>query len=99
MKVTITYHDNDSFTVEEIVRQATLAYGKAASVDIQPESPSAYDNIYFGIQRLVTHEQLSLIYDRGANYQSDIKKLRDQTLYKLADIVDQVIVDNESRVG
>jgi hypothetical protein len=59
----------------------------------------AYDHIYFGLQQLVTHEQLSLLYDKGSNYQQGIKRLRDQIIYKVTEIVDQVIIDNESKVG
>jgi len=99
MKVTITYHDNESFTMEEVVKQAVHNYGKAAKVEVMPESTMAYDYIYFGLQQLLTHEQLSLLYDSGATYQQDIKKLRDQVMYKITEIVDQVIIDNESKVG
>lgn len=99
MKVTITYHDNESFTVEEVVRQAVQHYGKAAQVEIMPESTMAYDHLYFGLQQLITHEQLSLLYDKGAAYQQDLKKLREQVLYKVTEIIDQVIIDNESKVG
>jgi len=99
MKVTITYHDSESFTVEEVVKQAIHNYGRLAQVDVMPESTMAYDHIYFGLQQLVTHEQLSLLYDRGSNYQQDIKRLRDQIIYKVTEIVDQVIIDNESKVG
>ncbi len=99
MKVTITYHDNDSFTMEEVVKQAVHNYGKAANVEVMPESSMAYDQIYFGLQQLITHEQLSMLYDKGAAYQQDIKKLREQVLYKVTEIIDQVIIDNESKVG
>jgi hypothetical protein len=99
MKVTITYHDNESFTMEEVVKQAVHNYGKAAQVEVMPESTMAYDYIYFGLQQLLTHEQLSLLYDGGATYQQDIKKLREQVMYKITEIVDQVIIDNESKVG
>ena len=99
MKVTITYHDNESFTVEEVVKQAVHNYGKAAKVDIMPESTMAYDHIYFGLQQLITHEQLSILFEDGASYQQDIKKLREEILYKITEIIDQVIIDNESKVG
>jgi hypothetical protein len=99
MKVTITYHDNDSFTVEEVVKQAVHNYGKFASIEIMPDSTMAYDHIYFGLQQLVTHEQLSLLFDKDTAYQQDIKKLREQVLYKVTEIIDQVIIDNESKVG
>lgn len=99
MKVQITYYDNDSFTVEEVVKQAVFNYGKASQVEVMPESTMPYDHIYFGLQQLITHEQLSMLFDKGATYQKDIKKLRDQVLYKITEIVDQVIIDNESRVA
>lgn len=99
MKVNITYHDNESLTVEEVVRQAVHNYGKQVKVEIMPESTIAYDFIYFGIQQLITHEQLGLLYNNGDSYQSDIKKLRSDILYKIEEIVTQVIIDNESKVA
>ena len=99
MKVTITYHDTESFTVEEVVKQAIHNYGRQAQVEVMPESTMAYDHIYFGLQQLVTHEQLSILFDKGTSYQADIKKLRDRVIYKVTEIIDQVIVDNESKVG
>lgn len=98
MKVNITYHDLDSLTVEEVVSQATKNYGKNAKVEITPESWMAYDAIYFGLQQLITHRQLSLMYERGSNYQQDIKNLRSDVIYKVYDIIDQVIIDNEAKV-
>lgn len=99
MKVTITYHDSESFTVEEVVKQAVHNYGRLAQVEIMPESTMAYDHIYFGLQQLITHEQLSLLFDKGTSYQQDIKRLRSQIIYKVTEIIDQVIIDNESKVG
>jgi len=99
MKVTITYHDSESFTVEEVVKQAVHNYGRLAQVEVMPDSTMAYDHIYFGLQQLITHEQLSLLFDKGSSYQQDIKRLRDQILYKVTEIVDQVFIDNESKVG
>ena len=99
MKVTITYHDNESFTVEEVVKQAVHNYGRQIQVEVMPESTIAYDHIYFGLQQLLTHQQLSLLYDRDSSYQTDVKKLRSEVLYKVTEIIDQVIVDNESKVG
>lgn len=99
MKVQITYHDNESFTVEEVVKQAVDNYGRLAQVNIMPESTMAYDHIYFGLQQLITHEQLSMLFDKDSSYQQDIKKLREQVLYKVTEIIDQVIIDNESKVS
>jgi len=98
MKVTITYHDSESFTVEEVVKQAVHNYGRLAQVEVMPDSTMAYDHIYFGLQQLVTHEQLSMLFDKGSSYQQDIKRLRNQIIYKVTEIIDQVIVDNESKV-
>jgi hypothetical protein len=99
MKVEITYHDNQSFTVEEVVKQAVDNYGRMVQVNIMPESTMAYDHIYFGLQQLITHEQLSILFDKGTSYQTDLKKLREQVLYKVTEIIDQVIIDNESKVS
>jgi hypothetical protein len=99
VKVKITYHDNESFTVEEVVKQAVHNYGKMAQVEVMPESTMAYDYIYFGLQQLITHEQLSMLYDKDPTYQKDLKKLREQVLYKVTEIIDQVIIDNEAKVS
>lgn len=98
MHVTITYNDTESFTKEEIVRQALHNYGKATKVEVYPDSTNAHDFIYFGIQQIITHPQISLIFDKGSNYQKDVAKLRAEVLYKLEEILDSVIVDNESKV-
>jgi hypothetical protein len=47
----------------------------------------------------MTHEQLGLIYNSGDSYQQDLKRLRSDILYKLEEIVDQVIIDTESKVA
>jgi len=99
MLVTIEYHDNESFTVEEVVKQAINNYGRSVSIKVEPESSMAYDHIYFGLQQLLTHEQLSLLFDKGSSYQAEIKTLRDRVLYKVTEIIDQVIIDNESKVS
>ena len=98
MKVSIKYYDTESLTVEEVIRQAEHNYGKSAHVEVMPESTMAYDLIYFGLQQLMTHEQLGLLYNSGISYQTDVKKLRRDILYKVQEIVDQVIIDNETKV-
>jgi hypothetical protein len=98
MKVTITYHDTEALTVEEVVMQATTNYGKAVQVEVTPESTKAHDLIYFGIQRIITHQQLSLLFDDKTGYQASLQKLRNETLVKLEEILSQVIIDNETRV-
>lgn len=98
MKVHITYHDNESLTVEEVVAAANNNYGNKVQVEIVPESNLAYDHIYFGLQQLVTQTQISLMYEKNSNYQVELQKLRERTLYKVTEIIDQVIIDNEVKV-
>lgn len=99
MEVTITFTDNTSLTKEEVVRNALHLHGRTAKVTVMPESSNAHDLIYFGIQQMVTHQQLSLIYDKTSTYQQDIKKLRAEVLRKLEELLDSVIVDNEAKVA
>lgn len=98
MKVIITYNDGDSFTVEEVVKQAVHNYGKSATINIMPDSTKPHDLIYFGLQQIITHEQLSILYDDNPNYHNSIQKLRNNVLYKVQEIIDQVIIDNEAKV-
>jgi hypothetical protein len=98
MQVTISYHDNESFTKEEVVRQAVHNYGKNTRVEVLPDSTNAHDFAYFAVQQMITHQQLSLIYDKTSSYQKDLAKLRSEVVKKLEEIVDAVIVDNESKV-
>jgi hypothetical protein len=98
MKVQLTFYDNESLSVEEVVRQATTNYGKNVKVDVGPESTMAYDHIYFGLQQLLTHEQLSAFFSKDGDYSAQVQKLRVGVQAKVQEIVDQVIIDNESRV-
>ena len=98
MKVQLTFYDNESLSVEEVVRQATTNYGKSVKVDVSPESSMAYDHIYFGLQQLLTHEQLSAFFSKDGDYSAQVQKLRQSVLAKIQEIADQVIIDNEARV-
>ena len=99
MKVTIEYFDNDSFTKEEIVRNATHHFGRGAQVTVMPDSSNAHDLIYFGIQQIITHEQLGLLFNNKDTYQADVQKLRKETIEKMVEILDTVIIENEAKVG
>jgi len=98
MKVNIRYHDNESFTVEEIVKQAQDNYGKKVSVVVEPESSAPHDQIYFALQQIVTYRQLALLYDNKFSYKNDLKALRAEVLQDITEILDSVIVDNEAKV-
>ena len=99
MDVTLKYTDSASLTVEEVVKLAHYTYGKNVQVSVMPDSTQPYDLIYFGLSQLITHEQISLLFDKGGAYQQDLKKLRHNVLLKVEEIIDQVIIDNESKVG
>ena len=98
MKVQLTFYDSESLSVEEVVRQATTNYGKNVKVDVGPDSSMAYDHIYHGLQQLLTHEQLSAFFVNDGSYPQELQKLRSSVLYKVQEIIDQVIIDNESRI-
>lgn len=99
MQVTIKYHDDSALTVEEVVKLAHNNYGKGAKVEVQSDSPAPHDLIYFALQQIVTYRQLQLLFDNKYSYQQDIKVLRAEVLLKLQEILDSVIIDNESRVS
>jgi hypothetical protein len=99
MKVKIEYHDNESFLIEEVIKNAKNNYGNSVRVEVGPESSSPLDYIYFGIQRYITGKHLSLIYDSGSTYQIDLGVLRADTLYKLGEILDEVLMDTEEKAS
>jgi hypothetical protein len=99
MKVQIEYHDSESFSVEEVVKLAQHNYGKNVRVETFADSTAPHDNIYFALQQMLTAKQMVLLYDNKYTYQSDIKVLRAEALRKLTEILDSVIIDNESRLG
>ena len=99
MKVKLTYNDNQSFTMDEVIRQAKHNYGNGVTVEILPESTTTGDILYFALQQMIVHKQLSLLYDSKSAYQTDIKKLREEVLFKVQEVLDEVIMDNEAKVG
>jgi deoxycytidylate deaminase len=99
MQITIKYNDSTSLTKEEVVHAAINNYGKYAVVEVMPDSTNAHDLISFGIQQIITHEQLSLLYEKNSNYNKAIKTIRAEVLNKLQELLDAVIIDNESKVS
>jgi hypothetical protein len=98
MKVKLTYHDDTSFTLEEVVKLAQTNYGKSVKVETYADSLAPFDLIYHAIQQTITHRQLALLYDSKESYQKDIKLLRAELVYKLTEILDSVIIDNEDKI-
>lgn len=99
MQVNIKYYDSDSFTVEEIVKLAQNNYGKSVQVEVRADSSAPHDLIYHALQQIITYRQLAMLYDDKYTYQRDIKQLRAETITKLSEILDSVIIDNETRVA
>lgn len=98
LKVKITYYDTDSLTVEEVLATAKQNYGEFVEVEVFPESNDPRDIIYFGLQQLITFEQLSLLFDNTPLYDTKLKDTKDKILSQLAETLDQVVKDNEVRV-
>ncbi|HEY9701868.1 MAG TPA: hypothetical protein V6C58_05460 [Allocoleopsis sp.] len=98
MLVTIKYHDSESLTTEEVVNLAHHNYGESASIMVEADSPAPHDRILFALQQIVTPRQLVLLFDNKFTYQKDIKLLRAEVLQKLEELLDTVIIDNETKV-
>ncbi len=99
MQVNISYNNDHALTVEEVVALAHTHYGKMAKVEVRADSSAPHDQIYFALQQMITYRQLAMLYDDKFKYQTDIKHLRSETLVKLGEILDSVIIDNESRIA
>ena len=76
MQVTLIYNDPKSLTVEEVVRNARDQYGSAAKVVVGPDSSTPHDHVMHGIQCMITHSQISMLFDKSSNYPVEIKTLR-----------------------
>jgi len=98
MRVELKYHDTSSFLIEEVIKEAKANYGSQVSVTISPDSDTPIDHLYFALQRLITGEHLTLLFDSDSTYQKDLEKLRAETMYKVGEILNEVIMDNESKI-
>lgn len=98
MKVILKYN-SDALNLDEVMHQVKHFTGTDfLSVQLIPDGNDPEDFIYFGIQQLITTEQLSLIYDTGPLYTSKLAALRANVLSKLENITNEVIQDNENKV-
>lgn len=99
VQVIVKYHDKDSFLIEEVIKQARNNYGTQVVVEIQPDSNTPIDYLYFAIQRLITGDHITLLFDSGSMYKKDLEKLRAEIMYKVGEVVDDVILENEARIN
>lgn len=98
MKVTITYHDTDSLTREEILNDVKSRYGSGASVSITPPSGEPWDLIYFALQNILTYDQLTAFYDGGPLYEQKLADIKSSIISRFNDELNLVIKDNESKI-
>lgn len=98
MNVTLSFHDRDSFTVEEVISQAKRNYGKNVSVNVSSESSKPSDILYFALQSIITQDQLSIFFDNKETYPKELSKLRADVLYRIQEVMDSVIIDNETKL-
>lgn len=99
MIVKIEYQDISSFNMEEVIAQAKRNYGKTARVEVRPDSMLPHDMLYFALQQMTVHEQLSLFFSSGATYKNDLLKLKAEILYKVEEILNDVLIDTEEKVS
>ena len=95
MKVTITYYDEDSLTIEEVVLRAKNNYGEFIDIDVQPTSNKPNDILYFALQQMITHEQLSLLFDDKNLYSKKLANLKQETIIQVMQELSAVVRDNE----
>lgn len=98
MKVTLSFHDRESFTVDEVIATARRNYGRNVEVTVTPESSKVSDILYLALQSMVTQDQLSLFFDNKDTYTKELSKLRYDVMLKVQEIMDLVIIDNEARL-
>lgn len=99
MKVSIDYFTDTPLVPEEVIKQVKSIHGPSATVKVGPNSSLPHDLILYAIQQMITTEQLRLLYDESEFYNNRIKVLRAATLSKLAELLDDVIIENEQRVN
>lgn len=98
MKAKLTFKST-ALTIDEIKEQARNAFGNFPPVvEIYPDGNEPEDYLYFGIQQLITHDLLNIIFDSGPIYPQKLIELRRETLLKLETILNRVIVDTEHKV-
>lgn len=99
MKVTATYFDDEALTMEEAVKLTKLKLGDSARVEVTADSLAPHDLILFALQQMITRQQADILYNNNINYNSSIRVLRSETIEKVVELLDTVIIENEARLG
>lgn len=97
-KIIIEYHNSDALTVEELIKNAKRTHGTAASVKVLPDSMLPHDLIQFALWQITAAEQTAIFFNEGALYPKKLKELRANTLYKLEELLDDVLLENEGKI-
>jgi hypothetical protein len=98
MKINVEYEDTDSLVPDEVAAHNIDYFGPGTTVKITPTHEDPLSYIYFGIQGLVTFEQIQLYHDSGPLYKQHLNHLREEILYKLEIELNRVIIDNEAKL-
>lgn len=97
-KIRVTYHDNDALTVEEIVKNNKNIHGKTCEIEVFPESMLPHDLISFALWQMTAATQTAYFFNEKELYPKHIKEMRADIMYKLEEILDDVILENEERL-
>ena len=98
MKVVIEYHDSDALTIEEIVKNNKRIHGNTANIKVLPDSYLPHDLIQFALYQMTAAEQVALFFNEDALYPKKLKEFRASILYKLEEILDDVLLENEEKI-
>lgn len=98
MKVIVEYHDNEALTVEEIVKNAKRTHSSTAIVKVMPESMLPHDLIMHALWQMSAVEQTALFFNEGVLYPKKLKELRATILYKVEELLDDVLIENEKKL-
>jgi hypothetical protein len=100
MKVIVKFYEESALTIEEVYARVKEGLGVTpSSIEIYPDSNDPLDYIYFGIQQLITNDQLDCLFDAGPLYPKKLSALRASATQQLENELDRVISDNESKVS
>ena len=88
---------NTTANPEEVIALVRSVFGNSAHVEIGPTSNSAEDCIDFGIEKLITTDQLTAYFNGAARYEVDLPKVKGRVLKHLESRLDRVIEENEKK--
>lgn len=97
-KIIIEYFDTEALTVEEIVKNAKRVHGSTSTIKVLPDSMLPHDLIQFALWQMTAAEQTGIFFNEGALYPQKLKELRASIIYKLEELLDDVLLENEEKI-